>query len=95
MSVRWTRPALRDLEEIGDYIARDKPEAAARLVTKILDHAQALSEHPMKGRPGRAPQTRELVITGTPFVVPYRLRGNDVEILAVFHGARRWPDTFD
>lgn len=95
MRLRWTAPALRDLEEIGDYIARGNPLAAARIVTAILDQAEALATHPHIGRPGRVPDTRERVITDMPCPVPYRVSGEDVEILAVLHGARRWPQSFD
>lgn len=95
MRLRWTAPALRDLEAIGDWTARDNPLAAARIVTAILDQAEALATHPHLGRPGRVADTRELVITDLPYLLPYRVRGEDVEILAVLHGARRWPQSFD
>ena len=95
MSVRWTRPALRDLEEIGDFIARDDAMAAAKTVATILDQAEALATHPHHGRAGRIAGTRELVVAHTPFVVPYRVVGGDVQILAVFHGARRQPERFE
>jgi addiction module RelE/StbE family toxin len=94
MSLRWTKPALRDLEEIGDFIARDDAMAAAKTVATILDAAEALATHPHLGRAGRIAGTRELVVAQTPFVVPYRVIGDDVQILAVFHGARRWPERF-
>jgi len=86
---------LRELEAIGDYIARDNPSASARIVIRIFDRVDALAHHPESGRPGRIPDTRELVVTGTPFVVPYRVRADEIEILSVFHGARRWPESFD
>ncbi len=89
MKLRWTAPALRDLEEIGDYIARDNPASAGRVVSVILDQAEGLTTHPHLGRAGRVPNTRERVIADTPYLVPYRVRGEDVEILAVLHGARR------
>lgn len=95
MRLRWTTPALRDLEAIGDYIARDNPTAAAKTVTHILDQAKMLIEHPHSGRAGRVPDTRELVITQTPFILPYRVHDDAVEILAVFHSARQWPDSFN
>jgi toxin ParE1/3/4 len=95
LKLRWTTPALRDLEAIGDYIARDKPDAAARVVTRILDQCELLATHPELGRPGRVPETRELVVADTPFIVPYRVHGDTVELLAVFHGARQWPEGFD
>jgi toxin ParE1/3/4 len=60
----------------------------------VFDRVDTLADHPEIGRPGRIPGTRELVITNTPFVVPYRVRGDLIEVLSVFHGARRWPDSF-
>jgi toxin ParE1/3/4 len=92
MRLRWTTPALRDLEAIGELTARDNPAGAAKTIAAILDQGQALTRHPEIGRPGRIADTRELIVARTPFVVPYRARGDDVEILAVFHGARQWPE---
>ena len=94
MKVRWTAPALRDLEIIGEYIALDNLAAADKTVSRILECADRLAEHPQMGRSGRVPGTRELVVSGTPYVAPYRVRDSEVEMLAVFHGARRWPDKF-
>jgi toxin ParE1/3/4 len=94
LRTRWTRPALADLEAIGDFVARDNPGAARCLVARIADSVEALADHPHLGRPGRITGTRELVVAETAYIVPYRARGDEVEILAVFHGARRWPDSF-
>lgn len=44
--------------------------------------------------PVTAPGTREMVISRTPYFVAYRIAGDDVEILAVLHGAWRWPESF-
>ena len=52
---------------------------------------ELLAQHPALGRPGRVEGTRELVVPDTPYLVPYRVRGHAVEILRVFHGARKWP----
>ena len=95
MKIVWTAPALRDLEAIGDYIARDNRAAAADTVTNILESVDNLVTFPQAGRAGRVPGTRELVVPNTPFIAPYRVRGERVEILAVFHGARRWPEKLD
>ena len=95
MRVRWTSPALRDLEAIGDFIERESSAAvAARVVNAILDQADHLAAFPHLGRAGRVPGTRELVVADTPFIAPYRVRDAEVEILAVFHGARQWPENF-
>jgi toxin ParE1/3/4 len=92
--VRWTTPALRDIEKIGDDIALDNPVASLRVVTRIFDQCDQLGTYPHMGRAGRVPGTRELVVSDTAFVVPYRVREDEVQVLAVLHGARRWPERF-
>jgi addiction module RelE/StbE family toxin len=88
--VRWLRAALKDLDERAAYIAVDNPAAARRLVATLLRAINHLAEHPALGRPGRIAGTRELVIP--PYIIPYRVRRNAVEVLRIFHGAQRWPD---
>lgn len=94
MRVRWLRRALDNLDEEAAYIARDDPRAAARMVERIAASVERLAAHPASGRPGRVPGTRELVVGDTPYLVPYRVRNETVEILRVFHGARKWPERF-
>ena len=94
MRVRWLRRALRNLDEEADYIARDDPDAAAQMVERIATSVDRLAIRPASGRTGRVPGTRELVVSGTPYVVPYRVRGETIEILRVFHGARKWSEKF-
>jgi toxin ParE1/3/4 len=95
VKVVWTRPALRNLEAIGDFIARDNPIAAANIVMRVFNQPELLAQHPHIGRMGRIKGTREFVVPATPFIVAYRVRDDRVEVLAVFHGARLWPDRFD
>ena len=92
MKLRWTRLASSDLESAHDYVAQDNPAAADDLIEQIVSAVELLQRQWQMGRKGRVPGTRELVITGTPFVVAYRVRRDQVEILAILHGARRWPD---
>jgi len=92
MNIRWTQTALRDLESLGAYIAEEAPGAAAAVVDEVLSGIQALTRHPEMGRRGRVAGTRELVIA--PYVVAYRTAKASIEILAIIHGARRWPDAF-
>jgi len=94
MRVRWTRRAIRSLETLAEYIAQDRPSAAARMVERIRDTVDHLAENPDLGRAGRVPGTRELIVGGTPFIVPYRIRTDVIEIISIFHAARRWPDSF-
>jgi len=88
--VRWLRAALADLDSAATYIADDNPEAARRFVVRVLAGIDQLTKHPAMGRPGRVAGTRELILP--PYVIPYRVRDNAIEILRVFHGAQRWPD---
>lgn len=94
MRIRWLRIALRSLDSEAEYIAEDNPAAAARTVESIMKAVLQLRLYPAIGRPGRVLGTRELVVSGTPYIVPYRVRGETIEILRVFHGARKWPERF-
>lgn len=94
MRVRWLRKALANLEAEADYIAQDNPAAANRIVQSVFHAVSLLRKNPALGRSGRVAGTRELVVSGTPYIVPYRVRGDTVEILRVFHGARKWPGKF-
>ncbi len=92
MRLYWAPGAIEDLRHLRAYIARDTPRAAAEIAAKVLAAADHLSSFPASGRPGRLPNTRELVVTGTPLVIPYTVTDRGVEIVAVLHGARRWPE---
>jgi toxin ParE1/3/4 len=95
MKIRWTVPATRQLTAAFNFIAEDSDRAARKTATKIWKAANILRRHPAAGRKGRIGGTRELVVRGTPFVVAYRVRKTDVEILAVWHAARKWPEDFE
>jgi toxin ParE1/3/4 len=95
MKLIWSRAASRELETIGDYIRRQSPAAAKRTLAEIAHQVDMLTRFPEMGRIGRILDTRELVISGTPYIVPYRIRNSVIEVLSVIHGARRWPDSFD
>ena len=95
MNILWSPEAIGDLVSLRAYIAEDDPAAAQRVVLHIIHNIeQLLPNHPQMGRPGRVPGTRERVIPKTPFLVPYRLQRNIIQILRVYHGARRWLENF-
>ena len=95
MTPVWSPEAIDDLATLRAYIEQDDPAAARRVALHIVESIETfLSNHPEMGRPGRVPGTRELVIPRTPFVVPYRVVRNIIQILRIFHGARRWPEAF-
>ncbi len=95
MRVLWTVPARDDLAGQRTYLERRNPRAAKRIVPAIIEAVAALPRAPGIGRPGRLVGTRELVVPGTPYIVPYRVRGERLEILRVLQGARRRPEAFD
>lgn len=95
MNIVWSPEAISDLSALRSYIGQNNPAAARRVTLHIVENVTTLlPENPQMGRPGRVPGTRELVVPKTPFIVPYRLVGSTIQILRVFHGARRWPDAF-
>lgn len=67
-TIRWTRRALRRLDQIGAHIAKDTPFAAARVVARIISAADLLAEHPAMGRVGRVSETRELALADIPYI---------------------------
>jgi toxin ParE1/3/4 len=91
MQVIWSPTAAAQLTEIRAYVAQDKPEAANAVARRIVAAADRLASNPRLGRPGRHPGTRELIIAGTPYLLPYRIKRQQIRILAVFHTAQLWP----
>ena len=95
MIVVWSPAAIADLTQLRAYIAEDDPAAAQRVALHIVHNIETvLPANPQIGRAGRVPGTRELVVPKTPFVVPYRIANGAIEVLRVYHGARRWPEQF-
>jgi addiction module RelE/StbE family toxin len=70
VKLEWS---LQAREEIFDYIAAENPSAAIRIDELISQRVQVLMQYPESGRTGRVAGTRELVITGTPYIAAYRI----------------------
>ena len=94
MQVRWLKRALQNLDAEAAYIAQENPKAANECVLHIITSVQQLANHPSLGRAGRVFGTRELVIMHYPYIVPYRIKDDAVELLRVFHTSRKWPTQF-
>ena len=90
MIVVWTEQARGELLGHYDYYRAHNPEAARRLRQRVTEGAKRLRDYPRMGRPGRVEGTRELVISGTPFVLVYRVGPARVEIVHVYHGRQDW-----
>jgi addiction module RelE/StbE family toxin len=89
VTLRWSREARQDLDDIDAYIAADKPDAARKVIAGIRGAVEQLKKHPHMGRAGRLSGTRELI--DAPFVIVYVVAGNTVQIVTVFHGSKLWP----
>ena len=94
LPIVWTAPARAQLAEVYDYVSESNPLAAENQVELVVNATRNLAEFPEMGRPGRLRGTRELVVSGTPYIVVYRIRLSSVRVLAVMHGAQRWPRRF-
>ncbi len=87
MRIQWTEGARQNLNQVEDYIAQDNPGAAVDTVLKIIKAVENLADHPEIGRIGRVFNTRELIINDTPYIVPYRVKSETIQILRVLHSA--------
>lgn len=94
MQIVWLKTALKNLDEIAEYIAQDSPQEAQQVMDAIEIQVKLLATQPALGRSGRVLGTRELVISNTHYLVPYRIKNNMVEILRVFHTSRRPPQNW-
>jgi toxin ParE1/3/4 len=92
LKLRWTHPALADLVEAQNYIARDNPSAAEAVAQRVWDAAKRLCDNPEIGRRGLTHGTREWPVSQTPYLIVYRVKNDAVEILRVWHGRRNWQD---
>ncbi len=94
MKLRFTRQARRHIDATYDYVARHDTGAAESVLLRIESAFDRLIEYPQMGRVGRVAGTRELVIPGLPYIIVYRLRSGTLDVLAIQHTARSWPDNF-
>lgn len=91
MKIKWLRQALRNLEQAHAYIVQDDTEAARQLILRIQGAVDQLAEFPFMGRVGRVASTRELVISNTSYLIIYRIKEENVEILRILHSSRKYP----
>ena len=88
MKATWSPEARRQASDIWHYIAIDNPQAADRMVARLVAAVEKLGHFPHLGRPGRE-GSRELVVSGTPFIVAYRVEQEGIRIGTILHGAQR------
>lgn len=94
MKLVWSALARDDRRAIFAYIEADNPRAAVEIDLRLEDAVKRLEDYPNIGRLGRVDGTRELVVAGTPYIIPYQLFDDRVRLLRVLHGAQLWPQAF-
>ncbi|SJM91706.1 type II toxin-antitoxin system RelE/ParE family toxin [Crenothrix polyspora] len=94
MIVKWTKTALKNVSLIADYSAQDKAVRTNTFVQEIRNKTHLLADFSELGRPGRVMGTRELVVHKN-YIVVYRVRNEQVEIIRVHHVAKLWPKSFE
>jgi toxin ParE1/3/4 len=91
----WTENAVEQLDNAHAYISVSKSAVTAdEIVTRIVTAVDQLARFPVSGRAGRVAGARELVVPGTPYLVAYSIDKDRIAILALCHGAQRWPAAF-
>ena len=92
-AIRWTHAARRDYRDILEWLGDRNPVAAPRIADAIDNRIATLSAMARMGRVGRLGNTRELVVSGTPYIIVYELHDNNEQLIVprVLHGAQRWP----
>lgn len=91
MKVVWSRRAIQHLIALRQYITKHSEQNAALVAKRLPDSVDLLQTQPEMGRPGRVLGTRELVVSATPYLIPYRVRRDRLELIAIFHGHQKWP----
>ncbi|MFM6072819.1 MAG: type II toxin-antitoxin system RelE/ParE family toxin [Dolichospermum sp.] len=92
MQVKWLRQALRNLEQVRNYIIQDNPTAAQELIIKIQNAANQLEKYPFMGKSGRVEGTKELIISNSPYMIIYRVKEESVEVLRILHTSKCYPE---
>lgn len=96
MRIRYTETALADIRSTLNYVAREADERTAlNILARVQNAIQSLTNFPEQGRIGRVTGTRELVVHKTYLITAYRIVKSEVQVLAIIHSSRRWPDNFN
>jgi toxin ParE1/3/4 len=94
MAVEWLVGALASLRVVAEYIAEDNPERSKSFVREVREKTELLQQFPTLGRSGRVIDTRELVVHEN-YVIVYRMRRKNVQVLRVHHVRQKHPKRID
>lgn len=94
MKIVWRDQARDDLIAAFRFLLARDWQAALHVRDTIRQKVKLLADQPGLGRQGRVDNTRELVISTTPYIVAYTVdaQRKTVIILRVLHTAQQWPE---
>ncbi len=89
--VIWSPSALRDVEDIAEFISKDSPEQAALFLERLIERTDQLAEYPFSGRiiPEIRKEKAREIIYGS-YRIMYLIESEEVWITGIIHGARDW-----
>lgn len=88
--VAWSEEARSDLREILAYIAERNPDASEAMREMFASASERIARFPLASRPGRVPETREMVVHPN-YILVYRIERRLVRIVNVLHTSREYP----
>jgi len=91
LQIKWLRKAEQNLEAAYNYLNEENPKAAQKFIQEVYESTNLLRAAPAMGRNGRVAGTRELILAHFPYLLPYRVRGEQIQILRVFNTNQKPP----
>ena len=93
MKVYWTQNAIKHLTNIYEYIALNSPTYARRMVDRITQRSEQISTQPFSDRKVPEYETEDIrELIEKPYRIIYRLKQDQIDVLAVIHGAQLLPE---
>ncbi|QUY46974.1 type II toxin-antitoxin system RelE/ParE family toxin [Serratia plymuthica] len=91
MKIKWLRKAASNFDDEYDWFYQESPQVATEFAREVFRLVSLLVSNPALGRAGRVMGTREIVMKTFPYLIPYRIKNNEIHILRIFHMHRRPP----
>lgn len=89
MRVRFLKRAVQDLIHIEAYTRKESPRGAARIGARIRKRADDLAQFPEQGTASGKAGVRQLYVAKTPYILIYRIKGDEVQIITILHTSNR------
>jgi len=93
MKVNWTEAARAQLRDIRGFVAGSSPQYATKMVDRLTRRSQQIATFPRSGR--IVPEANDVSIREVlegPYRIIYHILEDEIDIIAVVHGARQWPE---